>query len=151
MKELFVFLFFVVSVPTLLFVHSEHESELNQDDKVKTISFSRDSVVVYNKIVDEIGIAMSIYKGAIETKKVDASSKNIENFKKDNKEVLEKLNKKLKLCVTSKSKEDFYNNVYKMTLVAIDYEIKYNILQKDKHEIRKKYFDIYKNMGENEL
>lgn len=151
MKEIFVILFFVVSIPTLMMVHSENEIQLDQNEKIVTVSFSKDSVVIYNKIVDEVGIAMSIYRGAIETRKIASSSANIEQFKKDNKQVLEKLNKNLKLCMTSKSKEEFFSNIHNMTLIGIDYEIKYNILQKDNREIRNKYFNIYKSIEENEL
>lgn len=149
MRELFIFLFFVLSIPTLMVVHSDHEIQSNQDTKIRAVNFTKDGIVIYNKIVDEVGITMFIYREAIILKKVDSSHESIEIFKKDNQKVLENLNIKLKLCLKSNSKEDFFNNLHNMTLIAIEYEIKYNITQKDKHEIRKKYFDIYKSVGDN--
>lgn len=153
MKEIFVFLFFALSIPTLMVLHLEKDElqDSSNGEKFVTINFSIKSVEVYNKIMDEVGIAMSVYRGALATKQIKQEPDLINQFKKDNKEVIEKLNKILKLSMRSKSKEDFFNNIHNMTLVATEYEFKYNLLQKDKQAIRKKYYDFQKNISENEL
>lgn len=153
MKELTILFFFVISVPSLLFLygHKNQSSDYIKDEKFITLNFSHKSVEIYNKIMEEIGMAMSIYRGALASNQIKPDSNTIEKFKKDNQKTIDMLNKNLKLCMRSKSREDFFSNINNMTIIAIEYEIQYNLSCKDKHIIRKKYYDIQKSITESDL